>query len=676
MADTIREYLISLGFNLDQAGAKKFENTIVDAGKKVVAMGLAVETAAATVVAFTTKIAAGLDNLYWAAQRTGSSAQGIQQLGYAFSQVGGTATGAQSAIENLARFMRNSPGAEGFLNRLGVQTRDASGNMRDMSSIFMGVGKQLNNMPYYRANQFAQMLGIDETTLLAMRRGVSQFSTQYTEMAKAIGYNADSAAAGSNRFMTSIGANLATGLAGSIDNLRKQIIDNFPKIEGMVETGAKAMLKAGDILGQVITRAIQAASGIIDWWNSLSSSGKKLTEVIGIIIVGWKALNSAFLMSPLGIITSLAAGILLLYDDYKTWKEGGKSLIDWSKWEPDVEKAMAALGELCDWLAKAIDKVGGIKTVLELLAVYIGVKWIIALTGPIKSVIGLFSTLLSTVNLIPPAISAIPTVLAAAMSAAAIYAIIASINEAYNRMMAIKNGTTYDAIASNSEEMSELDKIKRENWASNNPGVPYPEQKLPSGVSIPKPTTQGSQNLAILSPILSQLESMYQLPAGIMRAVAIAESRGETGAHSGAGAMGMFQFMPDTAAGLGLSPADMLDPVKQASAAAKYIAQLMQQNHGDIAKTLASYNWGIGNVQKYGLGMMPKETRDYIPRVLANMPSDQQPGTNVSNTPTINQQTTINMYGAGGDANATASAIANKQIGVNSQIIQSLPTIR
>jgi hypothetical protein len=34
-------------------------------------------------------------------------------------------------------------------------------------------------MPYYRANQYAQMLGMDENTLMAMRRGIGQFSAEY-----------------------------------------------------------------------------------------------------------------------------------------------------------------------------------------------------------------------------------------------------------------------------------------------------------------------------------------------------------------------------------------------------------------------------------------------------------------------------------------------------------------
>lgn len=132
-AETIKDFLVSLGFSVDDAGAKKFGSVLAGTTANVIKMGLAVEGAALSVVAFTAKIASGLDNLYWASQRTGATVQGIQSIGYAVSQVGGSVDAARSSLESLSRFIRNNPGAEGFLNRLGVQTRDASGNMRDMS---------------------------------------------------------------------------------------------------------------------------------------------------------------------------------------------------------------------------------------------------------------------------------------------------------------------------------------------------------------------------------------------------------------------------------------------------------------------------------------------------------------------------------------------------------------
>lgn len=402
-AETIKDFLVSLGFSVDDAGAKKFGSVLAGTTANVIKMGLAVEGAALSVVAFTAKIASGLDNLYWASQRTGATVQGIQSIGYAVSQVGGSVDAARSSLESLSRFIRNNPGAEGFLNRLGVQTRDASGNMRDMAAIFTGVGQKLSSMPYYRANQYAQMLGIDENTLMAMRRGVGQFSAQYSEMVKAIGFNADQAALSSNRFMTSlkslgemagmardkIGSNLADGLAGQIDNLRKKIIENFPKIEVTITKVIKGILWLGEIVGRGAFRIVDGVGDIIEWWGKLDAETKTLIEVIGGLVVAMRILNSTFWMSPIGLITGLIVALGLLWEDYKTWKEGGNSLIDWEKWQPAIDKAKDAITWLRDHLLELKDGVGGWQNALEILGTFIAGVWVSKVLGAFGKISGL-----------------------------------------------------------------------------------------------------------------------------------------------------------------------------------------------------------------------------------------------------------------------------------------------
>lgn len=402
-ADTIKDFLVSLGFDIDQAGANKFEAVLKGVTANVLKVGAVVEGAALSIVGFTTQIANGLDKIYWASQRTGASVQGIKALGYAASQTGASAESAMSSLEGLAGFMRSNPGAEGFLNRLGVQTRDASGKMRDTAAIFTGVGQKLNNMPYYRANQYAQMLGIDENTLMAMRRGVGGFSGQYSAMAKAIGFNADQAALSSNRFMTSlkslgemagmardkIGSNLADGLAGQIDNLRKKIIENFPKIEVTITKVIKGILWLGEIVGRVAFRIVDGVGDIIEWWGKLDAETKTLIEVIGGLVVAMRILNSTFWKSPIGLITGLIVALGLLWEDYKTWKEGGNSLIDWEKWQPAIDKAKDAITWLRDHLLELKDGVGGWQNALELLATFIAGVWISKVTGAFSRLAGI-----------------------------------------------------------------------------------------------------------------------------------------------------------------------------------------------------------------------------------------------------------------------------------------------
>ncbi len=411
-AETIKDFLVSLGFQIDDAGARKFDSVVLGTTLQVVKLGAAVEATALSVVAFTAKIASGLDQLYWSSQRTGATVAGIQAIGYAASQAGSSAEAARGSLEGLARFMRNNPGSEGFLNRLGVQTRDASGNMRDMASIFTGVGQNLSNMPYYRANQYAQMLGIDENTLMAMRRGLGQFNQQYTQMAKASGFNADQAAISSNKFMTSlrafgqmagmardkIGSSLAEGLSGSIDTLRKQIVDNFPKIEQTITSGVKGILWMAEVIGRVVYRLIQAAGDIREWWNTLEKSTQQLIETLGALVLAWKLVNSAFLTSPIGRIIALGLAILSLYDDYKTWQAGGKSLIDWEKWQPGIDSAKKALDWFTDKLNKLNDGTLTWKGTLQSLSDFMKGDWSKSINDAIASVNRAFGGFLTQIG--------------------------------------------------------------------------------------------------------------------------------------------------------------------------------------------------------------------------------------------------------------------------------------
>ena len=633
-AETLKDFLISLGFNVDEAGAKKFDAVVAGTTLKAIELGVKIEAAALSVVAFTAKIASSLDNLYWASQRTGATVEGIKQIGYAVSQVGGSADSARGSLENLARFIRNNPGAEGFLNRLGVQTRDASGNMRDMATIFTGVGQRLSNMPYYRANQYAQMLGLDENTLMAMRRGIGQFSGEYTAMAKAIGYNADVAAVSSNKFMTSlrsfglmagmardkIGSNLANGLAGSIDTLRRQIMENFPKIEGAITAGVKGVLWFGEIIGRVVYRLIQLTGDIINWWKSLSTETRQVIEVFGALMIAWRLLNSAFAMSPIGRVIMLGAALIGLYDDYRTWKEGGQSLIDWGKWEPGIKYAQKAFASLSkDFggiylkvkdLGSAIVDLG--KRFLEFINIdtsKFNGKWLFD---------QIIESVRSSIKILGSLVDALRKVISGDFSGA------------WDSLKGAAAAWSDSPIIQGAASVGQGLWDKAVDWW-NGDATQYGQS-----VKRPSPSKAGAQLLGWMAPMMGKLESMYNLPSGLLRSVAITESGGNQFAVSGAGAQGMFQFMPGTARDMGLRGNDVFDPIKSAEAAARYLSMLLQKNGGDLGKALASYNWGIGNVQKYGMALMPQETRQYIPKVLSNMP-----GAGAQ----VQQQNTYNIYG-------------------------------
>ncbi|TKI02898.1 transglycosylase SLT domain-containing protein [Martelella alba] len=122
--------------------------------------------------------------------------------------------------------------------------------------------------------------------------------------------------------------------------------------------------------------------------------------------------------------------------------------------------------------------------------------------------------------------------------------------------------------------------------------------------------------------LFPQLEKKFQLPPGILNRVYQAESSGGKHLYSSAGAEGPFQFMPDTGRDYGLnSRDDRMDFGKSSEAAAKYLSDLLRMFDGDVAKAVAAYNWGPMRVRVHGLYHAPKETRDYLNRIMPGLPS-------------------------------------------------------
>ncbi|WP_329518313.1 lytic transglycosylase domain-containing protein [Klebsiella pneumoniae] len=145
------------------------------------------------------------------------------------------------------------------------------------------------------------------------------------------------------------------------------------------------------------------------------------------------------------------------------------------------------------------------------------------------------------------------------------------------------------------------------------------QPNVPLNAQAARLGTKGKAFLQAMAGEFGALEGKYGLPAGLLSSVAATESGGDPFAVSPKGAKGPFQFMDGTARDLGLKGMDVYDPHKSAGAAARYLRYLLDATGGDLEKTLASYNWGLGNVQKKGMDNLPSETRNYVPKVMAGM---------------------------------------------------------
>ncbi len=156
--------------------------------------------------------------------------------------------------------------------------------------------------------------------------------------------------------------------------------------------------------------------------------------------------------------------------------------------------------------------------------------------------------------------------------------------------------------------------------------IDFPPNEIAAFETIPDPpeaaapvTSQTSNHTAKLTPVdlremLVRAGTEHNLDVDLLASVVKAESDGNARAVSHAGAQGLMQLMPDTAAGLGVQ--DSFQPEQNVRGGSTYLDSLLTKYHDNLAMALAAYNAGPDAVDKYH-GIPPySETRAYVARVI------------------------------------------------------------
>jgi soluble lytic murein transglycosylase-like protein len=152
------------------------------------------------------------------------------------------------------------------------------------------------------------------------------------------------------------------------------------------------------------------------------------------------------------------------------------------------------------------------------------------------------------------------------------------------------------------------------------PAVPSPPPAATSFASVLGQATAATAAPAPASSsfgdAINAAGAQYGVDPSLLRALIQQESGFDPNATSAAGAQGLTQLMPSTAAGLGVT--NPYDPVQSIDGGAKYLREQLDRFGGDEQLALAAYNAGPGAVQKYG-GVPPyAETQNYVRAVQAN----------------------------------------------------------
>lgn len=280
MAETIREFLVKVGFQVDSSSEQRFERSMGRATLRAELLGKAIAEAAEAVVRGATRIAAAFDDIYYASQRTQASVTNLKSLGYAVSQLGGTYQGAVQAIESFARNIRSNPGYESLVRQLGVATRE-NGRLRDTVTMTRELAKVLAQKPYYIQKQYFEALGLDERTFMALQSGeLVGYMEEYRKKQAALGVDQEQAARTGRDLtrswrelgltMSTLGERLMVDVGPSIERVvrafdefivkhQDKIVEAFRQLSRAAEIVAGAFIKVFEALGPLFTRLDELA---------------------------------------------------------------------------------------------------------------------------------------------------------------------------------------------------------------------------------------------------------------------------------------------------------------------------------------------------------------------------------------------------------------------------------
>lgn len=386
-ANVIRDFFVALGFKTNDVEASKMQSTLLSTEAKAKLLNKALVGLAAGAVYSVAKTAKELDKLYYSSQRVGASASNIQAYGDAISQMGGDAESAVASLESVAQKIRNSPGYEDLIKGLGVVTRDQNGQMRDRVEVFKDLSQTLSTMPYYQANAYAQSLGIDEKTMMAMRDGSFLGNMEkYQKLRKDMGMTDELAESGKDFMVES--RELGMTIKGVSEVLLMTLGKTLIPILKLVNTGVQGTIRWFSELDPAIKNVLTAGMKIAfltlifnGLFRTLILFGRAALFFSGFIrslaVLRYAALASIFVFKKLGgillwlmkvlaftpigraiaLIGLLVAGIRFLIKDFEKWKEGSDSLFDWSKWTGGIDKIIGKIKDFLSIIDKIKDKV-------------------------------------------------------------------------------------------------------------------------------------------------------------------------------------------------------------------------------------------------------------------------------------------------------------------------------
>lgn len=268
MATVLEGFLVSLGFDIDKDELAKFNTTVAEAGRRFMSIGKAAVGAGVAIGAAFAKSAAEVNDLYKVSNNTGTSISGLMRMQGAVERVGGSAEAVNAAFGEFATKAKTygSSFEQMVRNQVGVSLRDATGNARDMSDVFVDISKklaQLSRTDPGLARMKAEALGLGGIFDDIVKGDFPAELERASHFAGLFGKEIDKGANASHRMMNEISQVWDTVAAGAMSATAQitEALQLDKKLSSFNNDFADFLKSTIDSQVQIV----KDASGFFDW---------------------------------------------------------------------------------------------------------------------------------------------------------------------------------------------------------------------------------------------------------------------------------------------------------------------------------------------------------------------------------------------------------------------------
>ncbi len=307
-------------------GAEGFENVAKSAAKFLALIGgtMAVKRFIENQI----EANAALDRF---AQNLDQSANSISAWGNAAELAGGSGEGLQGTMDMLSKSqtelqLTGQSGLIPYFSALGVSLADTQGKARPVNELLLDLSDRFSKMDRTTANNMGRMMGIDQGTMQLLLKGRSEVELMIARQKE---YGA-----------------VTKKQAEEASRLRNAMVASRQSFEAF----GRELLSAA-------TPALEKMFAVFsEFWEWVRENKEFVQTFLTIIAVGLAGIAAATIPINLTVVAVLAlsAAIAALWQDYQTWKRGGDSFIDWSKWEPGFKAAGQGIKWLKDLLGDMV----------------------------------------------------------------------------------------------------------------------------------------------------------------------------------------------------------------------------------------------------------------------------------------------------------------------------------